>query len=254
MGKIICLAQSKGGTSKTSSTLNLAAYFAKVGKKVLVVDLDQQCSLSISLGVNPLTTPGTTFSLLVDRESRAEDAIVRTAEGIDLIPASLDLALTEMSLRDSVSRERILGKKLRPIKDRYDFIILDTPPSFAITTLNGMAASDYLLIPVQPEPLCLYGLQQLNRNYTIIKEDANPGLQILGVFLALYDSRLTAHRELEQQIREDWQGLAFNTVIRRRSNILQATVEERSVVTSQPNSDLAHDYIELGKEILTRVC
>jgi chromosome partitioning protein len=253
MAKIICLAQSKGGTSKTSSTLNVSACLLQKGYRVLTCDLDQQASLTISLGTDPLKHPLNMYSLLTDAGVTAEDVIVKTEEGIDLIPADLDLSVVELNLKETIGRERLLKKKLSSVAGDYDFILIDTPPSFALTTFNGMAAADYLLVPVQPEPLCLYGLRRLTENLKLIQENSNPTLRMLGVFITLYDSRLGGHKEIADQIREGWGKQAFKTVIRRRSNILQATVEARSVITMQENSDLAHDYKALTEEVLIRV-
>lgn len=251
---VICLTQSKGGTAKTSSTLNIGACLVQAGYRVAFADLDQQASLTIALGIDPVKlNQRTMYMLLSDPEVQADEILVPTEEGIDLLPADLDLAMLEFGLKEAIGRERVLGRKLAPLKERYDFILIDTPPSFAISTLNGMAAADYILSPVQPEPLCLYGLRQLSRNLKLIQDNSNPNLRLLGVFISMYDSRLSGHREISEQIREDWGEFALNTIIRRRSNILQATVEGRSVITTNSNSDLAQDYKALTQEILNRV-
>jgi chromosome partitioning protein len=253
MAHIICLAQQKGGTSKTSSVWNISAALVQEGYKVLVVDMDMQANLTASLGVNPLELERSMYALLSDPTVKASDVVVETAEGIDLLPADNDLAVIEFAIKEAIGREKILAKKLRPIAGNYDFILIDTPPSFAITTLNAMSAANYLLCPVQPEPYCLDGMKNLTRTFEMIQEDSNSNLQMLGVFITMYNSRLKAHREITEVIQRDWSDLAFETVIRQRTNILESAVDNRAVVTLKPNSDLAQDYINLTKEIVRRV-
>jgi len=252
MAKVICLAQQKGGTSKTSSVLNLSACLVQAGYKVLAVDVDQQASLTVSLGVDLSNLKRSMQALLTEQAVAAEEVIVKTEEGIDLIPANVDLAMVEFQM-PSISRERVLARKLHPLKDRYDFILIDTPPSFAITTLNAMVAAEYLLVPVQPEPLCLLGMSQLTKFFQLVQQDTNPHIRHLGVFIALYDGRSNYHKEITKQIREDWGDLAFQTVIRRRMNILEATLKGQATTTLAPNSEVAQDYQALTKEILARV-
>ncbi|MEI6046189.1 MAG: AAA family ATPase [Chloroflexota bacterium] len=157
--KIICLTQSKGGTSKTSSVWNIAACMVNQGYKVLAVDTDQQANLTTSLGVDPLELEGrSVYTLFTDSQVKAKEIIIATAEGIDLLPANNDLSVVEFSIKGAVSREKILARKLRPVVESYDYILIDTPPSFSLTTLNAMSAANYLLCPIQPEPYCLDGM------------------------------------------------------------------------------------------------
>lgn len=253
MAKIICLAQQKGGTSKTSSVWNISACLVQNGYRVLAVDMDMQANLTTSLGVNPLELKGSMYALLSESGVKASDILLETPEGIDLLPADNDLAVVEFSIKEAIGREKILAKKLRPLAANYDFILIDTPPSFAITTLNAMGAAQYLLCPIQPEPYCLDGMKNLTRTYEMVQEDSNPNLQMLGVFITMYNSRLKAHKEITEIIRQDWAELAFETIIRERTNILESAVDNRSIVNLKPNSDLAQDYQSLTKEIIHRV-
>jgi chromosome partitioning protein len=252
MTKTIALCQSKGGTSKTSSVLNISACLVRNGYRVLAVDVDQQASLTVSLGIDPATLPLSMRAILTDPEVTANDVLVQTQEGIDLIPANLDLSLVEFHM-SPVGRDRILARKLHQIAPNYDFIVIDTPPSFAITTLNAMAAADYLLVPMQPEPLCLLGMSQLTEAYKLVQQDANPKLEILGIFIALYDGRSSYHRDIAAKVRQDWGELTFKTIIRRRMGILEAALEGRATVSLSPNSEIAQDYLALTGEILSRV-
>lgn len=252
MAKTICLAQSKGGTSKTSSVLNISAALTAKGYRVLVVDVDQQASLTVSLGIDPLTLAKSMRALLTDESISARDILMQTQEGIDLLPANIDLAMIEFSM-PPVARERVLATKLAPISADYDFILIDTPPTFSITTLNAMSASDYVLVPVQPEPLCLYGLEQLRDTVNMVKRSIRPSISILGLYLTLFDNRSRIHKGLEGQLRKSWGEQVFNTIIHRRLNILEASLEGRSVTNGRPGSELALEYQALTEEVLTRV-
>lgn len=253
MAKIICLTQSKGGTSKTSSAWNIGAVMVAQGYRVLAVDVDQQANLTTSLGIDPLELEASVYHLFTDPTVSAADIKQPTAEGIDLLPSSNDLAVVDFGIKEAVSREKILARKLRPLANEYDFIIIDTPPSFAITTLNAMSAANYLLCPIQPEPYCLDGMRNLVRTFDLIRQDANPTLEIIGIFITLYNSRLRAHREIAEVIRNDWGEKAFHTIIRERTNILESVVDGKAIVNSRPGSDLAQDYQALTKEIIDRV-
>jgi chromosome partitioning protein len=253
MAITICLAQSKGGTSKTSSVLNISACLIQQGYKVLAIDIDMQANLTSGLGVDPTKLERSMYALMTDQATTAADILVHTQEEVDLLPANLDLSIVELAIKEIMGREKILARKIRPLLPDYDFVLIDTPPSFALTTLNALTAADYLLSPVQPEPFCLTGMGNLVRTYDLVRENSNPNLEILGIFITMYDSRLSAHREIAEIIRQDWGDRAFEAVIRRRSNIMDSTAEGRSIIKSRPSSDLAQDYQLLTKEILRRV-
>ena len=248
---IYAISMQKGGVGKTATTLNLAASLAHDGYKVLTIDCDSQASLTLSLGVNPLELPTTMFELLTDPKVRATDVILGTNEhNIDLIPSHLTLAVVEMQMRDAVGRERILHRKLVPIKSQYDFIFIDCGPTLGITTLNALGAADKVLIVVQPEPLCIFGLEQLFETVTLVKDNSNAGLEVGGIVISMYDSRLKGHRDITEQLREQFGTLVFQTPIRRRSSIIESTNNGLSVISSKPNSDLALDYKNLAQEVL----
>jgi chromosome partitioning protein len=191
-------------------------------------------------------------ALLTDEKVLAENIVVQTAEGLDLLPSNIDLALVEFHM-PAVARERVLDKKLRSLLPQYDYVLIDTPPTFSITTLNAMAASDYLLIPFQPEPLCLYGLSQLQESYEMVKNNIRPNFKLLGLFVTLYDARSRVHKGIEAKVREDWGELVFKTVIHRRLNMLDASLEGRALVSINSNSELALEYKALTEEVIFRV-
>ncbi len=252
MATTICLAQSKGGSGKTSSVLNLGASLVKANYRVLLVDTDQQANLTASLGVDLDALQLSMRDLFIEPQVSAKDILIKTPEGLDLLPASTNLSMVEFKM-NPVNRERQLAKKLHAISNEYDFCLIDTAPSFAIPTLNAMASANYLLVPVQPEPLCLLSMSQLDEVYNMVRNEINPRLNLLGLFITLYDSRVKLHREIAQKVRTDWGEQVLQTVIRRRSNILDSTLEGRSMVSFNANSEISQDYQKLTQEVLGRV-
>jgi chromosome partitioning protein len=253
---IICLAQSKGGTSKTSSTLNIGAALYRAGKKVLLIDLDQQANLTNSLGIAPASLPLSTYHLMTDRAIQARDLLITELPGgepgLHLLPATLDLVGIERALAGEIGRERFLYKKLIPLLSDYDYILVDTPPSFDAGTINGMTASDFILVPFQPEQDCVNGLMQVLDKMRAIQENIKPDLALLGVFITMYDHRLNGHREFTSQLRAEMTADIFDTTVRRRANIATARASCRSVVSFESSSELAQDYINLAGEVLSR--
>lgn len=250
MGLIYTLSQQKGGVGKTALTLNMAAALAREGYRVLAVDCDSQASLTLSLGVNPLELGATMFELLTDPKVKAEAVIVPTSEaGVDLLPAHLTLAVVEMNMRDTVGRERVLHRKLEPVRDRYDFILIDCGPTLGITTLNALGAADKVIVVVQPEPLCIFGLEQLFDTVRLVRENSNANLEVAGIVISMYDARLKGHRDITEQLREQFGDLVYQTPIRRRSSIIESTANGVSIVSSKPGSDLAQDYVNLAREV-----
>lgn len=252
MAKTICLAQSKGGTGKSTSTLNMGAVLVERNYRVLVVDTDQQANLTIGLNVNPLELRRTMRALLTDPNITAKDVIVSTSEGLDLIPANLDLAFVERAMPE-LAREKVLARKLAAVQNQYDFILIDTPPSFGTVVANAMVASDYVLVPVQPEPFCIAGLVQLIENLESIRQNVHPGLHLIGLFVTLYDNREAAHIQITERLRHDWDDYMLNTVIRDSSLNDRASVEARPIVRLRPRSGIAQDYQALVEEVLNRV-
>jgi chromosome partitioning protein len=219
---------------------------------VLTIDCDQQANLTISLGVDPLSVVGQTVrELLVDDALEADQVIIQTQEGVDLIPSNIDLAMVEFAM-SPIARERVLARKLVGVQSQYDFILIDTPPTFGTTVINAMGASDYALVPVQPEPLCIYGLSQLTQSLQRVRRDVNPRIELLGLFVTLYEP-VAAHIGLTERLRQDWPDYLFKTIIRDRAINDRAVLEGRAIVSIRPKSDLALDYQALTDEVLSRV-
>src|SRR6266568_2210445 len=211
VGRVIAFANQKGGVAKTTSTLNLAVAFAEKGKKVLAVDLDPQGNLTMSQGLNPDDIERSMFDVLVHKLP-IEEVITRVE--IDLAVSSIDLAGAELALSSMIGRERALEKALLPIRESYDFVLIDTPPSLGLLTINALVAANAVIVPVQCEYLSLRGLVQLENTLSMIRENLNPDVEIAGILPTMYDKRLLHSKEAVEILKENFGDLVFNTKIR----------------------------------------
>jgi chromosome partitioning protein len=244
---VIVLANQKGGVAKTTTTLNLGVAFAEQGYKVLLIDLDPQGNLTMSQGLNPDTIEQSMFDVLVHRMPMEQ--VIVTCE-VDLAVSSIDLAGADMALSSQIGRERTLEKALAPIKDRYDFIFIDTPPSLGLLTINAFVAATGVIVPVQTEYLSLRGLVQLENTLTMVRENLNPRVEIVGIVPTMYDKRLTHSREADELLRENFGDLVYNTRIRKTVRFAEAPVKGVSVLNYEPTGEAAEMYRDLAKEVL----
>jgi chromosome partitioning protein len=244
---VIALANQKGGVAKTTTTLNLGVAFAEQGYRVLVIDLDPQGNLTMSQGLNPDTIERSVFDVLVHRLP-LEQVIERRE--VDVAVSSIDLAGADMALASVIGRERALEKALAPIKDRYDFILIDTPPSLGLLTINAFVAADGVIVPVQTEYLSLRGLVQLENTLAMVRENLNPEVRIIGIVPTMYDRRLTHSREADEILRENFGDLVYATRIRKTVRFAEAPVKGSSVLLYEPNGEAAAMYRDLAKEVL----
>ncbi len=247
MARVIAFANQKGGVAKTTTTLNLAVAFAERGHRVLAVDLDPQGNLTMSQGFNPDEIERSMFDVLVHR--LPIDEIIQEAE-IELAVSSIDLAGAELALSGMIGRERALEKALFPVRERYDYILIDTPPSLGLLTINALVAADGVIVPVQCEYLSLRGLVQLESTLAMIREHLNPNVEIQGILPTMFDRRTLHSREAVEILRENFGELVFNTKIRKTIRYAEAPVKGSSVLKYDPRGEAAAMYRDLAKEVL----
>jgi chromosome partitioning protein len=247
LARVIAFANQKGGVAKTTTTLNLGVALAEQGKKVLAIDLDPQGNLTMSQGWNPDEIDRSMFDVLVHRLPISE--IIRTNE-IDVAVASIDLAGAELALSSMIGRERALEKALAPVRDEYDWIMIDTPPSLGLLTINAFVAATGVIVPVQCEYLSLRGLVQLENTLTMIRENLNPTVEIEGILPTMFDKRLLHSREAVEILKENFGDLVLNTRIRKTVRYAEAPVKGMSVLKYDPSGEAASMYRDLAKEVL----
>jgi chromosome partitioning protein len=247
MARVIAFANQKGGVAKTTTTLNLGVALAEAGKRVLAVDLDPQGNLTMSQGWNPDEIDRSMFDVLVHKLPVSE--IVRTNE-IDVGVSSIDLAGAELALSSMIGRERALEKALAPARETYDFILIDTPPSLGLLTINALVAADGVIVPVQCEYLSLRGLVQLENTLSMIRENLNPNVAIQGILPTMFDKRLLHSREAVEILKENFGDLVLETKIRKTVRYAEAPVKGMSILKYDPSGDAAEMYRELAKEVL----
>ena len=245
--RVIAFANQKGGVAKTTTTLNLGVALAEQGKRVLAIDLDPQGNLTMSQGWNPDEIDRSMFDVLVHRLPITE--IIRTNE-IDVGVASIDLAGAELSLSSMIGRERALEKALQPVQESYDYILIDTPPSLGLLTINAFVAAQGVIVPVQCEYLSLRGLVQLENTLTMIRENLNPDVAIQGILATMFDKRLLHSREAVEILRENFGELVLETKIRKTVRYAEAPVKGESILKYDPSGDGALMYRQLAKEVL----
>jgi len=247
LSKVIAFANQKGGVAKTTTTLNLGVAFKEKGFNVLVVDLDPQGNLTMSQGLNPDEIERSMFDVLVHKLPIEE--IVEKRE-IDVAVSSIDLAGAELALSAMIGRERALEKALVSVREKYDYILIDTPPSLGLLTINAFVAADGVIVPVQCEYLSLRGLVQLENTLTMIRENLNPRVEIQGILPTMFDKRLLHSREAVEILTENFGELVFNTRIRKTVRYAEAPVKGQSVLSYDPTGEAAALYRDLAKEVL----
>jgi chromosome partitioning protein len=245
--RIIALANQKGGVAKTTTTLNLGVAFRELGYRVLIVDLDPQGNLTMSQGMNPDAIERSMFDVLVHRVP-ISDVIERRE--VDLAVASIDLAGAELALSSMIGRERSLEKALVEVRDKYDFVLLDTPPSLGLLTINAFVAATGVIVPVQCEYLSLRGLVQLENTLEMVRENLNPHVGVEGIVATMYDGRTLHSREAIEILEENFGELVYRTRIRKTIRYAEAPVKGSSVLKYDPNGPAAEAYRELAKEVL----
>lgn len=246
--KVIAIANQKGGVAKTTTTHNLGVALAAQGKRVLLIDLDSQASLTISVGLEPLEVEQTIVDVLRKDGLPLIECVQRLNDRLHIVTSIIDLAPMEMELLSRASREKILDRALRPVREQYDFILIDCPPQLSILTINALSCADGVVIPVKTDYLAYRGLTQLQDSIQEIQELINPGLKVLGVIATLYDTRVADDREILALLRKEYNLLG---VIKRLAVAKKGIYDGLAAVEQAPNSDLAKEYVAIAEMIMS---
>jgi chromosome partitioning protein len=255
--RVIALVNQKGGCGKTTTAVNLAACLAVNGRSVLLVDLDPQANATVSLGIDPATLTRTIYQVLID-EPGSDGAPVDVAgvithsnvPNLDVVPSSIDLAAAEMELSARIGRENSLRKKLAPVRDAYRYILVDTPPSLGLLTLNALVACDEVIIPIQTHYYALLGMRQLLRTLRAVREETGHEIEIAGVVPTMYDARTAIGKEILQGIREHFGDKVFSSAIHFNIKLVESSMVGVPVFVHTPTSRGAQEYMNLAKEVM----
>jgi chromosome partitioning protein len=252
MGKIIAIANQKGGVGKTTTSINLAASLGVLEKKILLIDADPQANASSGLGINVDLVENGTYQVLEHSISAKEAIVKTTSPNVDIIPAHIDLVAIEIELVDKEEREYMLKKALVDIKDNYDYILIDCAPSLGLITLNSLVAADAVIIPIQCEYFALEGLGKLLNTIKSIQNIHNAELDIEGLLLTMFDSRLRLSNQVVDEVRKHFSTMVFDTIIRRNIRLSEAPSYGESIIDYDATSKGAVNYLNLAQEIIKK--
>lgn len=252
MGKIIAIANQKGGVGKTTTTINLAASLAAEGKHVLIIDADPQANATSGYGIDPATMDSSIYECLVDGYPLEGSQVKTCVDSLELVGSRIDLAGAELELINKPERERVLANLLAPVKDTYDYILIDCSPSLGLITVNALTAADSVIIPVQAEYFALEGITKLLNTIRIIKSRLNPALEIEGFLLTMYDSRLRLANQIYDELKSHFADMIFDTVIPRNIRLSEAPSHGLPALLYDPESRGATSHVALAKEIIKK--
>lgn len=252
MGKIIAIANQKGGVGKTTTAINLAASLATNGKKVLIIDADPQANATSGLGVDPKQMSSSIYECLVDDYPLKGTQVSTCVKNLDIIGSRIDLVGAELELINKPNREKVLRNLLTQVKDDYDFVLIDCSPSLGLITVNALTAADSVIIPVQAEYFALEGISKLLNTIRIIKSRLNQTLEIEGFLLTMYDARLRLANQIFEELKSHFGDMVFNTVIPRNTRLSEAPSHGLPAILYDATSRGATSHIELAKELIAR--
>ena len=251
MGKIIAIANQKGGVGKTTTAINLAASLAVLEKKVLIIDADSQANTTSGLNFSPDNDEKRTLYEVLIGSLDVRDSLIQTeVERLHMIPSHINLVGAEIELLEVPDRESVMKNALAPIRDEYDYIIIDCSPSLGLITINSLTAADSVIIPVQPEFFALEGLGKLLQTIRIVQNGVNPSLQIEGFIVTMFDGRTRVHTQVLAELREHFKDLVFNTVIQRNIRLSEAPSHGKPIILYDIMCNGSNNYLNLAREVM----
>lgn len=252
MGRTIAIANQKGGVGKTTTAINLSACLAEKGKKVLAVDMDPQGNMTSGLGVDKDSVENTIYNLIIGEAKMEEVLIKDVLENLDIIPTNIDLSGAEIELLDVEEKEYIVRNEVDKIKDNYDFIIIDCPPSLSMLTINAMTTADSVLVPIQCEYYALEGLSQLIHTVELVRDRLNPKLTIEGVVFTMYDARTNLSLQVVENVKDNLEQTIYKTIIPRNIRLAEAPSYGIPINKYDPKSAGAESYLRLADEVIDK--
>lgn len=252
MGRIIAIANQKGGVGKTTTAINLSACLADKGKKVLAVDMDPQGNMTSGLGLDKESIEKTVYDMIIGESDIEEVLQKETMENLDVLPTNIDLSAAEIELIDVENKEFIVRNSIQKIRDNYDFVIIDCPPSLSMLTINAMTTADSVLVPIQCEYYALEGLSQLIHTVELVKDRLNPDLEIEGVVFTMYDARTNLSLQVVENVKDNLQQNIYKTIIPRNIRLAEAPSYGMPINQYDPKSAGSESYMRLADEVISK--
>ena len=252
MGRIIAIANQKGGVGKTTTAINLSASLAEKGRKVLAIDMDPQGNMSSGLGLDKNSIDGTIYDMIIG-EADVEEVIHKdTIENLDILPSNVDLSAVEIEMIDVENKEFVVKNAIQKIRDNYDYVIIDCPPSLSLLTVNAMTTADSVLVPIQCEYYALEGLSQLIHTVELVKDRLNPVLEIEGVVFTMYDARTNLSLQVVENVKDNLEQNIYKTIIPRNIRLAEAPSFGTPINQYDPRSAGAESYMRLAEEVISK--